>query len=43
VVNPDDPADLIRLRKDLPVIRELARIAIEREFGVKSECDFHRT
>jgi len=43
VVNPDDPADLIRLRKDLPVIRELARIAIEREFGVKSERDFHRT
>jgi len=41
VVNPDDPADLIRLSKDLPVIRDLARIAIEREFGVKSERDFH--
>jgi hypothetical protein len=35
VVNPDDPADLIRLSEDLPVIRELARLAIEREFGVK--------
>lgn len=41
VVNPDDPADLIRLSEDLPVIRELARIAIERELGVKSERDFH--
>lgn len=42
VVNPDDPRDLIRLSEDLPVIRELARVAIEREFGVKSERDFHR-
>lgn len=41
IVNPDDPADLIRSSEDLPVIRELARIAIEREFGVKSERDFH--
>jgi methylamine utilization protein MauJ len=41
VVNPDDPADLIRLAEDLPVIRELARLAIEREFGVKSKRDFH--
>lgn len=41
VMNPDDPADLIRLSADLPVIRELARIAIERELGVKSERDFH--
>ncbi len=42
VVNPDHPADLIRLSEDLPVIRELARIAIERELEVKSERDFHR-
>ena len=41
VVNPDDPADLIRLSEDLPVIRDLARVAIEREFGVKSERAFH--
>jgi hypothetical protein len=40
VVNPDDPADLIRLSEDLPVIRELARIAIDRELGIKSERDF---
>jgi hypothetical protein len=42
VVNPDDPGHLIRLSEDLPVIRELARVAIEREFGIKSERDFHR-
>lgn len=42
LVNPDDPADLTRLQKDLPVIRELARVAIEREFGIKSKRDFHR-
>ncbi len=42
VVNPDDPDDLIRLHKDLPVIRELARVAIKREFNVKSQRDFHR-
>ncbi len=42
VVNPDDPVDLIRLSEDLPVIRELARIAIERELKVQSERDFHR-
>ncbi|HNS21368.1 MAG TPA: hypothetical protein PKH24_12775 [Sedimentisphaerales bacterium] len=41
VVNPDDPAHLIRLSEDLPVIRELARVAVEREFGIKSERDFH--
>lgn len=42
VANPDDPADLIRLHEDLPVIRELARVAIEREFHIKSHSDFHR-
>ncbi len=42
VVNPDDPADLVRLSEDLPVIRELARVAVEREFEIKSERDFHR-
>lgn len=42
VVNPDDPSDLIRISEDLPVIRELARIAIERELGIKSSRDFHR-
>lgn len=41
VVNPDNPTDLIRLSEDLPVIRELARVAVEREFGIKSKRDFH--
>ena len=41
VVNPDDPTDLIRLSEDMPVIAELARIAIEGELGVMSERDFH--
>ncbi|MCH7603546.1 MAG: hypothetical protein IIB54_12335, partial [Planctomycetes bacterium] len=41
VVNPDDPDDLIRLSEDLPVIRELARVAIEREFKIKSVREFH--
>ncbi len=36
VVNPDEPADLLRLSRDLPVIRELSRVAIEREFNVMS-------
>lgn len=40
VVNPDEPTDLIRLSEDLPVIRELARVAIEREFGIKSKHAF---
>jgi hypothetical protein len=43
VVNPDDPGDLVRLRNDLPVIRELARVAIERVFGVKPKHDFDGT
>ena len=41
VVNPDDPSDLIRISEDLPVICELARIAIERDLGIKSTHDFH--
>jgi len=43
IVNPDAPADLIRLSQDLPVIRELARVALEREFGILSERGFHQT
>lgn len=37
IVNPDDPADVGRLYRDLPVIKELARYAIEHELGVQSE------
>lgn len=42
VVNPDDPTDLIRLNEDLPVIQEIARIAIERELGVVSKREYRR-
>lgn len=41
VINPDDPAHLVRLSEDLPVIRELARVAIEREFGIKPKRAIH--
>jgi hypothetical protein len=36
LIDPDDPGDLLRLRKDLPVIRALAEFAIEHDLGVKS-------
>jgi len=36
LVNPDEPTDLIRLKSDLPLIRALAELAIEKDFGVKS-------
>lgn len=39
IVNPDKPADLIRISSDLPVMRELARIAIQRSFSVESRRD----
>jgi hypothetical protein len=34
VVNPDDPTDLNRIRSDIPLMCELAQVAIEREFGI---------
>jgi len=36
VVDPDDPAELRRLSRDLPVMKALAEHAVEREFGVPS-------
>jgi len=36
VVNPDDPEDVRRLGADLPLIKVLAKYALEHEFGVKS-------
>lgn len=36
LVNPDDPSDDRRLRQDYPLVKELAVIAIEQEFGVRS-------
>lgn len=37
VVNPDHPEDLRRLSADLPVVKALARHAIEHELGVPSK------
>lgn len=34
--NPEDPADMRRMRQDLPVAQALAEYAIEHHFGVKS-------
>ena len=42
IVDPDDPAHIRRLTEDLPVIKGLAEVAIEREFGVKSLHTFRR-
>ena len=35
-VDPDDPDDLNRLREDMPLMRALARLFIERKLGVKT-------
>ena len=35
-VDPESPEDLERLHYDTPIIHELARIVIEKEYGVKS-------
>ena len=42
IIDPDDPAHMKRLIKDLPVIKALAEFAIEREFGVQSLHTFRR-
>ncbi len=42
LVNPDDPSDIRRLSSDLPVIKALAEIMIEREFGVKSSLTIYK-
>lgn len=44
IVNPDDPRDARRLRKELPIVRELAVRAIEERFGIptsKTEYQQH--
>ncbi len=42
VADPEDPDDIRRLHADLPLIRSLAEIAIECEFGVKSGQTVYR-
>ena len=41
-VNPDDTDDHYRLTKDLPLMRNFARIAIEESFGIKSRMTIYR-
>lgn len=41
-VDPDIPAETLKLRKDLPVIQELAKILIESELGIITESTFRR-
>lgn len=42
LVNPDDPADYLRLGRDLELVKELAEIAIEQDLGVKSSMTIFR-
>lgn len=42
-VDPDDPEDAIRLNKDLPLIQELARLAINHTLAVPSSEDIYRS
>jgi hypothetical protein len=41
VVNPDDPADELRMALDLPLVRALARHYIVTEHGILTEREFH--
>ncbi len=42
VADPESPEDERRLRDDFPLVRRLAEIAIESEFGVKSAATIYR-
>lgn len=41
-VNPDDTDDHYRLAKDLPLMRNYARVAIEESFGIKNTMTIYR-
>lgn len=41
-VDPEDPADLDRLRADLPLMQALAAYAIETVFGIRSRTSIYR-
>lgn len=41
VVDPDEPTELARLSEDLPLIKELASLAIESELGIISKSTYH--
>jgi hypothetical protein len=40
IVNPDDYEDKRRLELDLPLMKEIASVCIEKEFGVKTHSSF---
>lgn len=43
VINPEDYEDTNRLREDLPLIKSLAEILIEEEFGILRPSTIHKT
>jgi len=43
IVNPDDYADKRRMENDLPLMKELAALFIERELGVLSESSYWKS
>jgi hypothetical protein len=40
--DPENPTDIRRLGEDLPLVRALAEVAIEKEFGIKSSATVYR-
>jgi hypothetical protein len=40
--DPENPTDIRRLGEDLPLVRALAEVAIEKEFGIKSASTVYR-
>jgi len=40
--DPENPSDIRRLGEDLPLVRALAEVAIEKEFGVRSASTVYR-
>lgn len=42
IIDPDDPADLRRLRAELPIMTALATLAIEEVFGVETSHTIYR-
>jgi hypothetical protein len=42
LVNPDIYSDKYRLELDLPLIKDIAALCIEREFGIRSDSTFYK-
>ena len=41
IIDPDEPSEVARLLEDLPLIKELASVAIESELGIISKSTYH--